>query len=511
MGMIMNRFNMLSEMRDSMRSNKPEADRYRQFVLTGVVVHDPNDHKLRQLMQEKFFDWSRTTGPQFLFITFIPLPPLMRVPCDYKFNRESLISEPSMTCEDEPQISSLLRRFFGLPASGSYLMLTENISSSSFSRIPIYAETIQQQFKTITAYCETSDSKSPASYQALLQQLEGLGGTLEKSFIDALINVTALSSSVTSHFCGLKQKKHIDAWFEFEMQKIRHALEDLLIKEKYADQLFVENDIEQISEKEGQNEKMFQLFQDLAMGLKKINYRPFHRLSHNLFPQSSRNDIDIDNGADFDCNASLLSEYSKDLYQSYLLLRGYVRDRCSTRFEYSGLTTYFGKILENELHLSVCQMLRQVHGIPMPKYFNIHCDEHEPVDINVGHGHFAHLNYYDPSQACESINRRQMSVPVGLLLNAYKRVRQRVNNGDEGVIRVFFREVSEDLVDFCMRFNNNYRNPTSHIDYNSRRTYKEARCEFSIFLSNYLPELARMRRQLEPEHITVYRHDQEDR
>lgn len=506
MGMIMNRFDMLSKMREAIRTNNPSAEKYRQFVLTGVIVHDPVDRELYQLIQQRFSKWSKITGSRFLFITFVSYPKDMSEPHDYSFNSESLILESSMTEEDECQISSLLRRFFGLPSAGSYLVLSENISSVSFSHIPINTETLQRQLVTITTYCETPYSQSPADYQALLQQLKGQNYTHDKALLDFLIDTTAFTSP--PHQFYQKQKKHIDALYESEMLKIRHKIENMQVMEKYSEDLYYEKRADYTLVEE-LNEKMFQLFQAIAMALKKFDiqsrYEPNFSILH---LNHSRNIIDKETDSDYD--VSLLSDYSYSLYRSYLLLRDYVRARNPSRFDFSGLTTYFCKILENELHLSICQMLRQVKGIPIPKYFNLFCDTCGPVDIKTGNGHIAHLNYYDPSQANVSINRRQMTVPIGILLNAYEKVKQSVYNGSEDVIREYFREVNDNLIQFCERFNNYYRNPTSHIDYFSFRTYRNASRDFDEFFNCHLPELASLRKQLEPRHTTIYRHNEID-
>ncbi len=41
--------------------------------------------------------------------------------------------------------------------------------------------------------------------------------------------------------------------------------------------------------------------------------------------------------------------------------------------DYSAFILYLGKIVETELNLSVCQMLRQSMGIDMPDFYNRYC------------------------------------------------------------------------------------------------------------------------------------------
>lgn len=496
MGMVLNRFGMLNELRESIRRNETEYLDYRQFRLTAVIVHHPDDDELQETFMKNFQQWSQMTGRHFLFLTFIPIPnPFSRRSHDYSFNAKSLVTDPSFTIEDEQQVSPLLRKYFGLPSTGSYLMLTEDICSSNFTCIPITAGSIQQQLEIITDYCESPEEHSPSQFQDLVSQLKGQADSLSKSFLDILLDITALTSQPTDRFSKQYQREHLKEW--------------------YAEG---KNRLEQVPSEDLDNLR-FQLIQTLTIGLSKISglnslspetidaidpSRHRHQRHNSL---RHRFDSIFDSEEYNYCNpeGSLqnLSKYSQTLYISYYLFKKFIDNKQASAFDYSGLTTYLGKILENELHLSICQMLRQVLGIPMPNYYNLYCPQAGNTEVNTGRGSVARFNRYQPGSE-EGIRRPQESVPTGILLHAYQTIRDGIIDGFYNP--QYFQEVSDDLINLCLNFNNNCRNPADHLDYNSRLTYAKAQQYFDKFIQEFLPELEQIRHSLEPRQSHVYRH-----
>ena len=81
----------------------------------------------------------------------------------------------------------------GLPQFGSFLMLTENLCSNTFYKIPICSGTIEEQFALITRYCEDEFNgvdHTPADFKKLLSALNAGEFSIMNSLLDVLIDFT---------------------------------------------------------------------------------------------------------------------------------------------------------------------------------------------------------------------------------------------------------------------------------------------------------------------------------
>ncbi|MCQ2208636.1 MAG: hypothetical protein MJZ02_10510, partial [Paludibacteraceae bacterium] len=145
-----------------------------KFVLTGVIVHDVNDQPLRNLIRENIDRWAEMTGERFLFLTFIAPRAKSRVSKFTKeyfsFNKEFLSADATLDTEDETKILPLVRMMYGLPEQGSYILLSENLYSNQFSKIPISTDNIEYALGQITEYCE-QDNHDPSDFDRLKDEL----------------------------------------------------------------------------------------------------------------------------------------------------------------------------------------------------------------------------------------------------------------------------------------------------------------------------------------------------
>lgn len=118
MGYILNRFDRLMELRNNQAINE-------QFKLTTVIVHDPKDHELVDYIKSHFLYFARSTGENFLFITFVQ-PSIENADAlirgEYKYAK-LLVSDSPEEDGTDTTINPLIREHYSLPADGSYMVI----------------------------------------------------------------------------------------------------------------------------------------------------------------------------------------------------------------------------------------------------------------------------------------------------------------------------------------------------------------------------------------------------
>ena len=118
MGYILNRFDRLMELRNNQAINE-------QFKLTTVIVHDPKDHELVDYIKSHFLYFARSTGENFLFITFVQ-PSIENADAlirgEYKYAK-LLVSDSPEEDGTDTTINPLIRDYYSLPADGSYMVI----------------------------------------------------------------------------------------------------------------------------------------------------------------------------------------------------------------------------------------------------------------------------------------------------------------------------------------------------------------------------------------------------
>lgn len=465
MGIIMNRFDMLMQLRQDIERSEGFGKGCNRFVLSCVIVHDTNDRDLINLMNRKFVDWAEMTGDDFLFITFIPSSKKWRNSkycCNqYCFDKNSLMVDSRYTVEDSLRTLPLLRDNMDLPKSGSYLMVTDNLSSNSFYRVATSAETIEHQLRTLTEYCNdeaVGRIHSPKDFKHLLDGLNAETGNHSSTFIDILVEFTSMvSKKVSSKFNSFMQQ------FESSMKAIASMKERL---KSYRGDDF-----------EG---RLFHLYECMDMVYKEKSRTDYRNI---------RSTSVIGDGFS---NSQFLDGYSAKLLSSFTLLSGSIR-HCDD-LDYSGLTIYLGKIVENEMNLSVEQMMRHAMDIDMPEYYNRYCPKKGRVDVKAGTS-TVNVNQYvfDPGNR-EDV--RLKSVPMGTMLHAYKDMLESPQQAVSLPINDRLVRLDDEMMDFFRDFSNRYRNPAGHRDDDSQTTFLGAKSAFSLFMDRYLRQLYDIRRRL---------------
>lgn len=465
---------MLKQLREYIKHKSTDNQDLNNLVLSGIIVHDPNDENLVKCVSNNFVKWAEKTGKHFLFITFITPSE------DWKKSRhchknweidiDNLMTDRSFSEEDEKRTIPLLRNFMDLPDDGSFLMLTNDLCSNTFYKIPISAETIEKQFIQITEYCDEEAAgaeHTPADFKQLLNTLKYSEISIDKWIIDVLIDFESLISpfierSFLSEDANTEQLNHAND----VIKNVRDVLHS-----------YIGEDFE---------DKVFNLYECIAY---------FNRLkskSENDFRYGHRHHMKEDFEDDYygwdsrehEWNLRLLDEYSLKLYKTYRLLSFVIRN-APDNLDYSGFTIYLGKIVENELNLSLGQMLRWAMNIDMPTYYNKYCAAIGNIFVAAGNSK-AYLN-----QRLTENGTQLKSIPIGTLLWAYRSIPENHVLRQDRITKL-----NEHLLAFLQNFSDKYRNPAGHIDNNSETTYKGAQQAFDEFLDHYLYQLDKIKSAL---------------
>lgn len=465
---------MLKQLREYINNKSTYNKDLNNLVLSGIIVHDPNDEALVKCVSNNFVEWAETTGKHFLFITFITPSE------DWKKSRhchknweidiDNLITDSSFSEEDEKSTIPQLRDFLGLQKNGSFLMLTDNLCSNTFYQIPISAETIEKQFIQITKYCEEEAAgakHTPADFKQLLNALKYSEISIDKGIIDVLIDFESLISpfierSFLSENANTEQLNHAND----VIKNVRDVLHN-----------YIGEDFEY---------KVFNLYECIAYfnRLKSISENDFRYGHRPHMEEDLEDDYYGWDSREYEWNLRLLDKYSLKLYKTYRLLSFVIRN-APDNLDYSGFTIYLGKIVENELNLSLGQMLRWAMDIDMPTYYNKYCAARGNIFVAAGNSR-AYLN-----QRLTESGAQLKSIPIGTLLWAYRSIPE-----NHYAIQERIKNLSNELLAFLQNFSDKYRNPAGHMDNDSENTYKGAQQAFEEFLDHYLYQLDKIKSAL---------------
>lgn len=484
MGMVLNRFAMLKQLRNDI---KYDGYYSRKFKLSAVIVHDPNDRELVNCVSQNFVRWAEMTGKNFLFISFVePSTEWKRssMASDrYSVNKDYLLTDNDFTHENEETTNPLLREFMGLPPAGSYLMLTNDLCSNTFHKVSISTNSLEHCLLQITDYCDDEAhgiDHGPGDFNSLLDNLNADEYSHSNTFIDALLDLTSMFSKADNDYELSEQKDRAKK----VIQRLKEQLE--------------------CASDEDYEEKLFRLYESIRYFSKlqrPLRFKPrgaarptaithFECLQH-----STLGYITSDSYSNYSSepdSTEWLDEYSQKLLKSHDEMKKIIFS--SPDLDYSGLTIYLGKIVENETNLSIGQLLRYVMGIDMPEYYNKYCADMRNVSIPAGNT-YINMNQF-ASWECNYDKAPLKSVPMGSLVYAYSDMYG--GQRDYPCVPLWnrFEELTVELIDFLLNFSINYRNLAAHIDHDSSRTYFGAKHAFDEFMDHFLPELYHLKQKL---------------
>lgn len=375
MGCILNRFDQLSDL----ARDKEVSER---FKLTAIIVHDPEDRSLKKHISSHFLTFAKLTGDNFLFITFVQ-PPKEHAEAikrgEYKYAR-LLVSDSKQQSNTDAVINPLVRSYYNLPKEGSYLVIAKKLSDKEVFKVPITTATLFYQLDILTSYCD-----SPYNFDELIKKLNGEAVNIEEQIGKSLLKIVSLISPSSS-----LDNIRLHSYSQREMAKKTIAEE----KQK------LDAILRQSSDDEDLSDKVLKLY-------KIIEYAYM-----NVFNEGRRS-ICVRKCE----NYNLLDGDSKRFWDTYSRLFFFIEDSSRDNLDYSAFILYLGKIVENELNLSVCQMLRQAMGIAMPDFYNRYCYRTDKVYIPTERQDVP-LNKYIYKH--EEDRKQLESVALGNLLHAYK-------------------------------------------------------------------------------------------
>lgn len=445
MGYILNRFDRLMELKRDQSINE-------QFKLTAIIVHDPNDHKLIDYIKSHFVYFARSTGEKLLFITFVQpsgedAEALNRGENEYA---RLLVSDNN----NDAKINSLVRKYYSLPDDGSYMVIAKNLSDNEVFRVTTTRQSLHNQLMFLTEYCDC-----PTHFDELIARLECESINIKEMLVDSLLNIFSLTSPTSSSEFPDDQREIAKQTINEEKQKLLTAMKlssnDEDLTEKV---LTVYNIIESAYDNvlnEGRHNLKVQkhIYYNLLDGRSKLFWNTYSRLSQFLIYESQPDELD-----------------------------------------YSAFILYLAKIIETELNLSICQMLRESMGITMPRYYNKYCNETDRVFIPTNKKYVPLNRYFQSKGGIKKLK----SVALGDLLYAYKTAMGIETPSDFNWHVLNPGCLVKMPIDFLSLWDNftNVRNNAAHSRFVNERMYKKTESFYRVFQESYLLSLYQIKESL---------------
>ena len=216
MGYILNRFDSLMELRKNKAINE-------QFKLTAIIVHDPNDHELVDCIKSHFLYFARSTGENFLFITFVQ-PSIENADAlirgEYRYAK-LLVSDSPEEDGTDTTINPLIREHYSLPTDGSYMVIANKLSDNIVYRVSITKQSLPNQLMYLTEYCDC-----PTNFNGLITKLKGESINIREMLGDSLLKIVSLisPSSFSPKEYRLHQCEIAKQTINEEKQKLFNAL-----------------------------------------------------------------------------------------------------------------------------------------------------------------------------------------------------------------------------------------------------------------------------------------------
>ena len=454
MGFILNRFDKLMELKRNRSINE-------QFKLTAIIVHDPNDDDLKVHIRDHFLEFAAITGENFLFITFIQ-PPKEYADAisrgEYKYAK-LLVSDSTQLSDTDKTINPLIREFYNLPEYGSYWVIAKKLSDNEVFKVPITSGSLPYQILDLTSYCNC-----PQDFEGLIQKLKGESIIIKEMIGDSLLKLVSLiSPSSTQDKCRLY------AYSQCETAK----------KTIYEEKHKLLAVLKQSSDDEDLADKVFEL------------YKVIENVHMNVLNegQHTSNYVQCE-------NYRLLAVKSQKFWNTYSRLSQFIENASRDELDYSAFILYLGKIVETELNLSVCQMLRQSMGIDMPDFYNRYCYKADKTVIPTENKDVP-LNKYIKS---EDGKKQLKGVPLGDLLHAYKTAVGEEYSSDRNWY-IFkpdnLKEISEEFLPLWANIAKK-RNDAAHSRSVNVDAFENTKELFKEFLKEYISELYQIKENLRP-------------
>ena len=452
MGYILNRFDKLMQLRSDPAVNE-------QFKLTAIIVHDPKDKNLIEHIRSHFLKFAEFTGKKFLFITFIQ-PPKEYIDAirggEYEYAK-LLVSDSKQLSNTDVMINPLVRKYYGLPEDDSYLVLAKNFSDNEIFRVRITTGSLPYQLMDLTSYCNC-----PNDFDGLIKKLKAESFNINEMLGTSLLKIVSLISPSSP-----RNKYPLYAYPQRETAK----------KTIYEEKQKLIAALKQSSDDEDLTDKVLYIY-----GLIEYAYT-------NVFNEGQHPSIYTHKCE----NYKLLDGKSKKFWNTYSRLFKYLSSS-RDELDYSAFILYLGKIVETELNLSVCQMLRQSMGIEMPDYYNKYCNKKGKVIIETKKQD-VNLNNYDRVNGVNYLR----GVALGDLLYAYKTVVEHSYRNDNMTYwdSHYFKKIPTDFLPLWENIAKK-RNDAAHSRSVNQDSYDTTKKYFDEFIDKYFLEFNKIKEELRP-------------
>lgn len=455
MGMIVNSFDKFMKLKEDSRI-------LNRFKLTAIIVHDPNDTDFCNQIRNDFVDLASMTGMDFLFLTFIK--PSVRYAKSLQSGTQKYamyVGDPHVLYSDfENYMIPLLRKYFDITTEGSYLVFARNLMDTNYYKVKVSKKSLCKQFELLVDYCERSRTRlcydNDWNFQELIAALQAEKYVADEAMIDSILSVTSIISPACN---GGMYSEYVEKQQEIASETIRKA------KHRLKNTCNTDED---------QSEEVINLYNVIESVNQRVfdNPRPQTRYSKCLYYDK-------------------LDKTSRRFWNTYVWLSSamnYAKPNELLELDYAASVIYLAKIFENELNLSVCQMMRYAMGIDMPEYYNRYCKLMRDVKIPTV-THYVRINRYEYN------GRRQelAGVASGDLLCAYRTMLETINDYN------FFDDYDGWRVEFPERFVTiplkmeslwedfvKIRNKAAHTVKVRRQDYQEAIYLFDDFMHQYM-------------------------
>ena len=454
MGVILNRFDRLMKLREESAFNE-------KFKLAAIIVHNPKDKNLIKHLRDHFLDFAKITGENFLFITFVQ-PPREYADAikrgEYKYSK-LLVSDSKQLSDTDEKIDYLVRKFYGLPKDGSYLVLAKKLSDKDVFKVLFTTGSLPYQLMNLTSYCNT-----PQDFDGLIKKLNAEPLIIKEVFFDSLLKIVSLISP-----SSLPEKYGLYSYSQRELAKktISEEKEKLLAA------------LQQTSDDDDFENNVIELY-----GLIEYAYMNVFNEGQHTHDKEQKCE-----------HYNILDGKSQTFWKTYSRLSNFINGASRDELDYSAFILYLGKIVERELNLSVCQMLRQAMGIKMPSFYNKYCNEAGWVNIPTKKMDVS-LNTFIKTPE----GKRLKGVALGNLLHAYKTAVKLETSSDERWsvrYREYIEEIPKDFLDLWENIAN-LRNEASHCEASNNELYESTVQKFNDFLKEYVSDLYMIKEKLRP-------------
>ena len=371
-----------------------------------------------------------------------------------------MLMSDSNCSETDTIINPFLREYYELPEDGSFLVLAKKLSDRKAFRVPITTGSLPYQLMDCTSYCN-----HPQDFEGLKKKLKGESIIMNESFIETLLKLLSLTSPSS------RLDKYASCWSP-QHEMARNAINEE--KQKIID----------VS-------KPFSNDEDLTDRVLRL-----YNLIEHVFVNVLNEVRYVNDNVRRCTNYSMLAKKSKRFWNTYERLTRVIEEWDRDELDYSAFILYLGKIVETELNLSVCQMLRQAMGIEMPEYYNKYHpsigDIFIPTQNNFNTQQIKNIHLNNFYRRCGQ--RKLKGVALGDLLHAYKTA-VGLECSPDWYIPENIEEIPEDFLEIWYDLIPKRNNAAHSLEVDAD-SFEETEGLFNQFLIRFMPELSEMKNRL---------------